>query len=78
MAASSHFSVCIYIILCNTYIYKYRGHGDLIAEVESAVSRRCPGLFLGGNYRGGVAFGDCVKNGMLSADDVSVYLMKNN
>jgi protoporphyrinogen oxidase len=49
-----------------------------MAEVESAVRRGCPGVFLGGNYRGGVAFGDCVKNGMLSADEIALYLMKNN
>jgi hypothetical protein len=50
----------------------------LVAEVDSAVRRSCPGLFLGGSLRGGVAFGDCVRNGMLGADEVASYLMRKN
>lgn len=39
-----------------------KGHGAVLAAIE-AFEAKNPGLFLGGNYRTGVAFGDCVAFG---------------
>ncbi len=36
-----------------------------------------PGLFLSGNYRGGISVGDCVKNSEIVANKVSEYLNTN-
>ena len=50
-----------------------KGHFDLLqrlAEDEAKV----PGFYLGGNYRTGVAFGDCVQFGWDEAAKVSKYL----
>ena len=50
-----------------------KGHLDILAELEKGVAQ-CPGLFLGGNYRTGVAFGDCVAYGMDEAKRIQSYL----
>ncbi|EKU21607.1 protoporphyrinogen IX oxidase, partial [Nannochloropsis gaditana CCMP526] len=50
-----------------------KGHLDILASVEAGVKKH-PGLFLGGNYRTGVAFGDCVTYGMEEAGRIQSYL----
>ncbi len=37
-----------------------------------------PGIFLGGNYRGGISVGDCIKNSVLLADRVKEFLKDTN
>jgi len=57
-----------------TAIPQYRkGHLDILAAVEKDESA-CPGFFLGGNYRTGVAFGDCVQFGWTEAERVAKFL----
>ena len=53
-----------------------RGHLDIIAALESD-EKSAPGLFLGGNYRTGVAFGDCVAYGLQEAATVAKFLKSN-
>lgn len=50
-----------------------RGHLDIL-EALAEDEAKVPGLFLGGNYRTGVAFGDCVQYGINAAKDVAAYL----
>lgn len=57
-----------------TAIPQYRkGHLDILAAVERDEAK-CPGFFLGGNYRTGVAFGDCVQFGWTEAERVAKFL----
>jgi oxygen-dependent protoporphyrinogen oxidase len=56
-------------------IPQYRkGHLELLAKVERAAAEKAPGLFLGGNYKTGVAFGDCVQYGADVSKEVCAYL----
>lgn len=50
-----------------------RGHLRLLDQVEQTVKQE-KGLFLGGNFRTGVAFGDCVQYGADIAKDIASYL----
>ncbi len=51
-----------------------KGHLDIIDKVEKATDSKNTGLFLGGNYRTGVAFGDCVAYGAEVATTVCDYV----
>ena len=50
-----------------------RGHNEIIGAMMDDMAK-CPGLYLMGNYRTGVAFGDCVASGIQTAYDVAEYV----
>ena len=50
-----------------------RGHLDILSALEED-EKKTPGLFLGGNYRTGVAFGDCVAYGIDEAKKIADFL----
>ncbi|KAL7556368.1 hypothetical protein ACA910_006294 [Epithemia clementina (nom. ined.)] len=50
-----------------------KGHFDLLQRLAEDEAK-CPGFYLGGNYRTGVAFGDCVQFGWDEAARVADYL----
>lgn len=55
-------------------IPQYRkGHLQILSDLEIDEAK-CPGFFLGGNYRTGVAFGDCVQFGWNEAEKVAKFL----
>lgn len=55
-------------------IPQYRkGHLQILSDLEMDEAK-CPGFFLGGNYRTGVAFGDCVQFGWNEAEKVAKFL----
>ena len=57
-----------------TAIPQYRkGHLEILDALEKDEAK-CPGFFLGGNYRTGVAFGDCVGFGLTEAQRVADFL----
>jgi len=49
------------------------GHLKLMEKVENAVKQE-KGLFIGGNFRSGVAFGDCVQYGADVAKEVTSFV----
>jgi oxygen-dependent protoporphyrinogen oxidase len=53
-----------------------RGHDEIIDVVDRAVASNAPGLFLGGNFKGGISVGDCIVNGVAAADRIGGYLMR--
>ena len=55
------------------YIIYNRGHLSILSNVEKA-AKNVEGLFYGGNYKTGVAFGDCIQYGAEIANDVRNYL----
>lgn len=55
-------------------IPQYRkGHLDILREIE-AQEKATPGFYLQGNYKTGVAFGDCVASGITQAEAVKAFL----
>jgi len=49
------------------------GHLDRLRRVEAAEAA-LPGLFFCASYRGGVAVGDCIKNGSATAAQVAAFV----
>ena len=43
------------------------GHADRIAAIDAVTARDWPGVSLLGNWRGGIALGDCIRNGLGTA-----------
>lgn len=63
--------------LWQTAIPQYRkGHLEILESLEKD-EKKSPGFYLGGNYRTGVAFGDCVQFGWDQAEVISDYLKSN-
>lgn len=55
-------------------IPQYRlGHQQIIAAIE-ATERNQPGLFITGNFRGGISVGDCIKQSHSLSDAVGAHL----
>ncbi len=42
-------------------------------QLDAGIAK-CPGLYLGGNYISGVAFGDCVQWGVDTAPQIAAFL----
>jgi oxygen-dependent protoporphyrinogen oxidase len=51
------------------------GHLDRVRRAEAA-QQALPGLSFSANWKGGVAVGDCIRNGHLSAEAVAAYLQR--
>eukprot|EP00177_Eucheuma_denticulatum_P008441 GFKZ01015346.1.p1 GENE.GFKZ01015346.1~~GFKZ01015346.1.p1 ORF type:complete len:607 (+),score=69.20 GFKZ01015346.1:205-1821(+) len=49
------------------------GYWDIMSEIEGGLKDH-PGIFLGGNYTSGVAFGDCVLWGTETAPKITEYI----
>ena len=49
------------------------GHLDILAQLDAALVAT-PGLYLGGNYKTGVAFGDCIQYGVDAAKAATKYV----
>ncbi|MGW8325747.1 MAG: protoporphyrinogen oxidase, partial [Desulfobacterales bacterium] len=55
------------------YRIGYIEHERYFEQFESSN----PGIFLGGNYRGGISVGDCVKNSELTVKRICDYINRN-
>ncbi len=56
------------------YNLGYVEHERFFDEFE----KRNPGLFISGNFRGGISVGDCIKNADLVCDKINLQLTMNN
>lgn len=52
------------------------GYFDIMQRARHALND-CPGIFLGGNYTSGVAFGDCVQWGMDASKEVASFVLRS-
>lgn len=60
--------------ICLLLLASTQGHLTILQKVEEACTAKAPGLYLGGNYKTGVAFGDCIQYGVDVAKAVAQYL----
>lgn len=51
------------------------GYGEVLRSIDEFEERH-PGMFFCGNYRGGIAVGDCVMSAEKTAENVAEYLKK--
>ena len=51
----------------------YEGHADIMADLERD-EEKVEGLFINGNWRSGVAFGDCVGMGLDDSAKIDAFL----
>ncbi|MFH1566958.1 MAG: protoporphyrinogen oxidase, partial [Gemmatimonadota bacterium] len=51
------------------------GHRQLVADLEAYEGRQ-PGLFLSGNFRGGISVADCATQARAMADRVAAHLAR--
>lgn len=57
-------------------IPQYRlGHLDIISKIQK-FEKKFSGLYLTGNYRGGIAVGDCIKNAFENAEHIALQQTK--
>lgn len=57
-------------------IPQYRlGHHDIISKIQK-FEKKFSGLYLTGNYRGGIAVGDCIKNAFENAEHIALQQTK--
>jgi oxygen-dependent protoporphyrinogen oxidase len=57
-------------------IPQYRlGHAGIIDAIER-FERECPGLYVAGNFRGGISVGDCIMSAKKLSECVASYLSK--
>jgi oxygen-dependent protoporphyrinogen oxidase len=56
------------------YNLGYIEHEKFFDEFE----KQNPGIFISGNFRGGISVGDCIKNAALVCDKINVQFTMNN
>lgn len=56
------------------YNIGYIEHEKFFDEFE----KENPGLFIGGNFRGGISVGDCIKNAEIVCDKINVQFTMYN
>lgn len=49
------------------YVVGYKSYLEIMDEIEN----KYPGLYLAGNYRGGISVGDCITNAILLGEELS-------
>ena len=49
------------------------GHREIIAQIEQ-FEQAHPGVFISGNFRGGISVADCVKQSHLMSGHIHTYL----
>jgi len=69
--------VCSRVIRWNKAIPQYNLGYHVVVEAMEDLEGEVPGLYLCSNFRGGIAVGDCVKNGKAAAGKIAAALTHN-